>query len=121
MNSPINPDAAAAAATATGLRPDQVERAVAEYRTAAEALHGEPNWQAFMHMSGSGISLAQYIDPDGETKVTLQIDGHKHRGAWVQEKSFVLDGTPYETFGEARAAELRRDAKFNPAILSAAF
>ncbi len=118
-NAPINADAAAAAATATGLRPDQIERAVAEYRSAAEALHVEPNWQAIMHMSGNGIAIAQYVDPAGETKVTLQIDSHKHRGNWVQERAFVLDGTAYETFGEARAAELLRNAKFKPAVVRA--
>ena len=116
-NAPINADAAAAAATATGLRPDQIERAVAEYRSAAEALHVEPNWQAIMHMRGSGMAIAQYVDPDGETKVTLQIDSHKHRGNWVQERAFVLDGTAYETFGEARAAELMRNATFKPAVV----
>ena len=40
-----------------------------------------------------------------------------YRGNWVQERAFVLDGTAYETFGEARAAELMRNATFKPAVV----
>lgn len=102
-----------AAARATGLRPDQVGRAVEEYRRAADALHDEPNWRAFMHMSlGDGGGIGQYIDPEEKTKVTLQIETGKRDAG--QAKVFVLDGKPFETYGEARAAELLAVAKPKP-------
>lgn len=102
------------AAKATGLRPDQIERAVAEYRAASYALHVEPDWTSQSHMSGSGFGCAQYIDPAGETKVCLQIDSWKEHGDWKQESIYTFQGKAYPTYGEARAIELKAAAKQTP-------
>lgn len=100
------------AAKATGLRADQIERAVEEYRRAADSLHEEPKWQAIIHMCGPREAIHQY-GADG-TKVCLQINCFKVRGEWEQEKFYTLDGKPYETYGEARALELEREARPKP-------
>lgn len=64
-------DAVEIAAKKTGLRADQIERAVAEYRAAADALHEEPEWQAIHHMSGKKEAFALYGST--ETRVELSI------------------------------------------------
>lgn len=92
--SDLTKDARNTAAKATGLRPDQVEAAVEEYRKAADALHEEPAWTAIMHVSmRDGGGLGQYGDPSGQTKVTLQIETWK-RGDGV--KVYVFDGKRHD-------------------------
>lgn len=111
MNDLAN-DAADAAAKATGLRPDQVKRAVEEYRKASEALYNEPEWTALMHMSyrdGSGIQ--QYRDATNETAILLQVECYAKGD---QRNVYVLDGKPFETYGEARSAELSANARPKP-------
>jgi len=108
--SEVNDDAVRAAAKATGLRPDQIEAAVSEYRAAASALYGEPEWTAVMHILGTH----QYADPEGLTRVTMQIDEHKARGGWVQDRCYIYRGKPYETFGEARAVEVNETTRTKP-------
>lgn len=94
-----------AAAKATGLRPDQVDAAVQEYRRAANALHEEPEWRSLMHVSMSdGGGIGQYGDPRGQTHVTLQIETGP--GGKDGVKVYVLNDKPFDSFGEARAAEL---------------
>lgn len=46
------------AAKATGLRPDQIQRAVEEYRAAVDKIGEEPVWKAIMHASGKGMGYA---------------------------------------------------------------
>jgi hypothetical protein len=114
MMSDLAREARDTAAKATGLRPDQVEAAVQEYRKATEALHQEPEWallMCFSYRRGGGI--AQYADPSGQTRVTMQINtGQKQgeRGTTL----YSLNGKPFETFGEARAAELLVQARTKP-------
>ena len=104
-------DAKETAAKATGLRPDQVERAVEEYRKAAAALHDEPEWVAILHMSlREGGGLHQYIAAAGETKVMLQVECDKRE----QVNVYVFDGKPFETYSEARAAELLATVRPTP-------
>ena len=118
LMSDLADDALKVAAQATGLRPDQVERAVAKYRDAAQALHTEPDWRCLMHSSGKGGALAQYIDPTGSTAVCLQIESHLERGNWVQEPNiYTLGRKAFESFGEARAAELRASTKPKPHVI----
>jgi len=100
------------AVKATGLRPDQVRRAVEEYRSAVSRIEAEPEWQALSHMSGGGFGLHQYL-AEG-TSVTLQIESWKERGVWQQKKCYVWNGRPYEYFSEARSAELAATAKPKP-------
>lgn len=103
------------AAKVTGLRPDQVEHAVNEYRKAAEALHQEPQWTALMHMSfRDGGGIAQYGDPSGETSIILQIETDS-RGD--EARVFVLEENAFDLYGEARAAELLENAKQKPHVV----
>lgn len=112
--SDIADDAKNVAAKATGLRPDQVEAAVNEYRKAADALHAEPDWRALSHWSfRDGTGTHQYTDPDGVTAVVLQIECGKRSS----ERLYVLGGKAYESFGEARTAELLKTAKPKPRAL----
>ncbi len=100
------------AAKKIGLRPDQIERAVTEYRAAVEKIEVEPEWKAIWHMCGSREAMHQYC-AEG-TKVALQINSWKGRSGWEQEKCYTLDGNSYETFSEARAIELEREARPSP-------
>lgn len=98
------------AAAAAGLRPDQIASAVEEYRAAVSTLHEEPQWQAIFHMcfsNGGGIS--QYHDPAGETKVTLEISG--------ASRIYAIRGKAYETYGEARTAELLATTRPKPRVV----
>lgn len=99
------------AAKATGLRPDQVERAVEEYRSAIRETDEEPEWRAVMHMSlRDGGGFHQYADPTGNTGVYLQIETDKKS----QDKVYVFQGKGYETFNEARAIELEKTSRPKP-------
>lgn len=100
------------AAKATGLRPDQVERAVSEYRAAVVDLHNEPEWVAIMHMSGQSMGIHQYGSE--HTKITKQIECEVVRGNWESVECFVYDGKPYDNYSEAREVELMATAKPKP-------
>lgn len=101
-----------AAARVTGLRPDQIEQAVNEYRRAANSLENEPAWTAQQHWSyGDGGGSAVYVDPKSETKVALQIVTDKHgKSEWI----YTLNGKQFESYGEARAIEIVGAAKPQP-------
>ena len=114
MTEALNDDAKAIAAKATGLREDQIERAVVAYRAAAVDLHQEPEWRALAHYSGQNWGAAQYADSSGNTLVRMEIHSHKVRGEWVQEKTFSVHDMAYETYGEARAAELKAITRPQP-------
>lgn len=100
------------AAKATGLRPDQVERAVSEYRAAVIDLHNEPEWAPIMHMSGPTIGLHQYGSE--HTKITKQVETELVRGDWKYAECFVYGGQPYDSYSEAREVELMATAKPKP-------
>lgn len=106
-----DPKAADIAAMATGLRADQIARAVVEYRKAVAELHEEPAWAAIYHASGKNQGFAQY-GAEG-TKVVLSIESYKSNG-WQQEKSYLYKSKRYETFGEARAVELAETTRPTP-------
>lgn len=100
------------AAKATGLRTDQIDRAVTEYRKATDQLHAEPEWRAIIHMCGSREAYATYGSP--ETMVTLEIQSWKERDEWHEQRKYGLHGKAYESYGEARTAELLAITKFKP-------
>jgi hypothetical protein len=110
-----DPKAIDIAAQATGLRSDQVERAISAYREAVSTVQ-EPNWTMVSHMCGDGFGIAQYA-AEG-TRITLQIDSRQERGEWKSEPRYVLNGTPYEHFAEARAAELKGTVRPKPYAVS---
>lgn len=110
------PRAVEIAAKATGLRTDQIERAVAEYRSAAKAIEIEPEWVGLMHMSGREMAIAQYA-AEG-TNVTLQIDSWIERGTWRSERCYVFKGQPFEHYSEARAVELSESTRPRPYVVS---
>jgi hypothetical protein len=101
----MDKDAVEIAATKSGLNQDEVVRAVRAYRAAMDSLHDEPEWQMGLTMSGPGYGLAQYLASG--TSVAKQIESWKGRGdEWQSETLYTFQGEPYETFGDARAAEL---------------
>jgi hypothetical protein len=109
-------DARDTAAKSAGLRPDQVEAAVAEYRKALLALHDEPEWKAIMHVSyRDGGGIGQYRDLSGQTEILMQIETGK--GGKDGVRVYVLDGKPFETYGEARSVELLASAHPKPRLV----
>jgi hypothetical protein len=100
------------AAKATGLRPDQVRAAVAEYRAAATSLEGEPEWSPLSHMSGKDWGCAMYV-ADGSA-VCLQIENWTERGEWQSERCYIYRDTRYELYAEARGAELSDTTRQKP-------
>jgi len=103
--------AVSVAAKATGLREDQIRRAVLEYRSATGAIDPEcePEWAALMHMHGKGFGIHQYVAHG--TSVTLQVEtGGKGPDIFV----YVYKCKPYETFSEARAIELQETTMYHP-------
>lgn len=101
-----------------GIRPDQVARAVEEFKAVADERSVEPNWRAIMHMSGRGTAISQFGADD--TAVTLQIDGTRARGQWVQERAYVYAGKRYDHFARAAEAEQLATARFRPAAVATA-
>lgn len=94
----------------TGLPAAVVERVVREYRATVAELHDEPQWTAQTHISFGSSAIALYV-ADG-TRVALQQESHKVRGDWQQFPNiYVLDSKVYETFAEARTAELSAERK----------
>ena len=112
----VHPDAAEVAAKATGLRVDQIQRAVEIYREAANGLEAEPEWQAIMHMGGQDIGLHQYRADD--TAVTLQVESWTEHGNWRQVRYYLFEGTPYDNYAEARAIELKQSTRPKPYRIS---
>lgn len=114
----LNGVAKAIASKVSGLRPEQVEIAVSEYRKAADGLHDEPEWFAIHHMCGRREAYAAYGAKGGETQVTMHVNSWKSKGdEWKQEVFFQVFGRTYESYGEARAAELTKLAKFKPHVV----
>lgn len=92
------------AAKKAGIREDQVETAVAAYREAVNEQHDEPQWQAVMHILGMCVCQAEGTQ--------VQMEFHSATKSAPSRKIYVYRHTVYETFGEARASELRDEAKF---------
>lgn len=110
----IDSSASDVAAKATGLRPDQIARAVEEYRRAADALHTEPQWRAITHMSGPQWGHATYGSSD--TMVVLEIESWRagREEKWHESRHYGFAGKAFDTYGEARTAELLALTKTTP-------
>jgi len=112
----LAPSAIVIAAKATGLRPDQIERAVNAYREAVDELEGdEPQWIALSHVCGQRMSFAQYR-AEG-TAIFKQIDSSLVRGGWRTSTLFIYTGRPYQTFAEAREIELLATSRPSPELV----
>jgi len=99
-------------AKATGLRPDQVDRAIHEYRLAVDQIEAEPPWEAIVHMSGPHQAIAQYGAPG--TAITMQVESWKEREQWRECRYYVYGGRKFDHFAEARQAELAATARPKP-------
>lgn len=104
------------AAKNTGLRPDQIERAIAEYRRACDETDAdyEPDWRAVYHVSGKGMN--QHLYAAEGTKITLTINCYG-RELEKQEKVYGYNGKAFESFAEARAIELEEAARPKPYVV----
>lgn len=102
----LDPDALNLAAERSGLSPEQVAEALTAFRYVTDQLHDEPEWQPLSHMTMADCGLGTW-SADG-TAVTKQIQTPRTPQGWGKGVVyFVYRGADYDTFGEARAAELR--------------
>lgn len=106
----MNDDAVRLAAKVAGLREDEVRAAVEAYREAVKSLHDEPEWRSVMHIMGICVAHA-----DG-TEVQLELASATKR--LPAQRIYTYRRKVYETFGEARAAELADKAQFKMRAVS---
>lgn len=107
MLDPIDPEIIRLAAERSGLDEADVGKALLAFRHITSNLHEEPDWQLSSHFSFRDYGVAVYR-AEG-TAVTLQVETPRiASGGWGKAAMIYIYGErPYETFGEARAAELR--------------
>ncbi len=105
------------AAKRVGIRADQVERVLEEYRSAARDVEEEPEWTAQTHISGFEFGMHSYI-AEG-TEIMLSIENWVERGKWKSGRSYHWRGRAYEEWGAARYDELLERARPVPYIVPA--
>lgn len=102
----IDPEILALAAERAGLTPEQIGAALAAVRYVGEQIHAEPEWAPVCHMTMTDGAVASW-GAEG-TAVTKQIETARTATGWGRGVVyFIFRGDDYETYGEARAAELR--------------
>lgn len=109
MLDPLHPEALEIAAERSGLTKEQVAAALTAYRYVNSQMP-EPDWTAVSHMSGRFGNYAVYAAEGTEVTFQLFTPRTAPMEFGPQEQAYCFEDKPYETFGEARAAEFRAAA-----------
>ena len=93
------------AATAAGIREDQVDVAVKAYREAlCDLFNDEPEWYVALFFAGSATCVAEGTE--------IQMHFHPTAGKTPSQRLYVYRNKSYNEWGEARAEELLHQATF---------